>query len=137
MHKSAIGVVLFLMVLGIFACAEGPEAEGEPVLRGQTAGVQDDQGAIEPGGMIPERESAEDEESASEDQFLKQAIEPWKDDLDGMVERRVIRALVTYNRTDYCLDGVEQKGVSYEVLISCSLCQGEKQQFYCPQSPVF
>jgi membrane-bound lytic murein transglycosylase MltF len=33
-----------------------------------------------------------------------------------MVERRVIRALVTYNRTNYYLDRVTQKGIAYESL---------------------
>ena len=42
--------------------------------------------------------------------------EKWSGDLGGMVERRYIRALVTYNRTYYFYDGAEAKGVSYEAL---------------------
>ena len=42
--------------------------------------------------------------------------EPWFGDFDGMVERRVIRALVTYSRTHYFLDGAEPRGLSYEAL---------------------
>ena len=41
---------------------------------------------------------------------------PWTGDLDGMVERRLIRALVTFSRTNYFLDGADQKGLSYEGL---------------------
>lgn len=42
--------------------------------------------------------------------------EKWKGDLDGMVERRFIRALVSYNRTYYFYDGAEPRGISYEAL---------------------
>ena len=40
----------------------------------------------------------------------------WSGDLDGMVERRFIRALVTYSKTNYFLDGVTQRGLTYETL---------------------
>lgn len=39
---------------------------------------------------------------------------PWIGDLDGMRERRLIRALVPYSRTFYFVDGATQRGVSYE-----------------------
>ena len=42
--------------------------------------------------------------------------ERWTGDLDGMAERRYIRALVTYNRTYYFYDGAEPRGISYESL---------------------
>ena len=41
---------------------------------------------------------------------------PWKGDLDGMVKRRYIRALVVHNRMFYFLDKGTQRGVSYEEL---------------------
>lgn len=47
---------------------------------------------------------------------LEVALKPWKGDLDGMVERRFVRALVTPNRTQYFLDGAEQKGTTFELL---------------------
>jgi membrane-bound lytic murein transglycosylase MltF len=37
-------------------------------------------------------------------------------DLDQMLERRVIRALVVPNKTNYFLDGATQRGISYEAL---------------------
>jgi hypothetical protein len=37
-------------------------------------------------------------------------------DFDGMVERRTIRAGVTYNRTHYFVDKGVQRGVAYEYL---------------------
>ncbi|MBC8419431.1 MAG: transporter substrate-binding domain-containing protein [Desulfobacterales bacterium] len=42
--------------------------------------------------------------------------EKWTGDFDGMVKRRVIRALVTYSKTNYFLDGFEKRGVTYELL---------------------
>jgi membrane-bound lytic murein transglycosylase MltF len=42
--------------------------------------------------------------------------EKWTGDLSGMVERRYIRALVTYNRSYYFYNGAEPRGISYETL---------------------
>ncbi len=44
------------------------------------------------------------------------STKPWTEDLDGMRERRTIRALVTYSKTFYFLDGPRQRGISYELL---------------------
>ena len=43
-------------------------------------------------------------------------LKPWTGDLDGMVRRRVIRALVVYSKTFYFIDGGRQFGLSYEGL---------------------
>ncbi len=40
----------------------------------------------------------------------------WVGDLDGMVERGVVRALVVYSLGQYFLDGATQRGVTYEAL---------------------
>jgi len=40
----------------------------------------------------------------------------WTGDLDGMVKRRKIRALVPYSKTFYFLDGATQRGITYEGL---------------------
>ncbi len=42
--------------------------------------------------------------------------QPWKGDLDGMIERRVIRAVVVVSMTQYFLDGATQRGITYEAL---------------------
>lgn len=44
------------------------------------------------------------------------ALKPWTGDLDGMIERRVIRALVSPSRTSYWLNGARQTGAEYELL---------------------
>ncbi len=40
----------------------------------------------------------------------------WTGDLDGMAERGQLRALVTYSKTNYFLDGGTQRGITYEAL---------------------
>ncbi|HEX3102115.1 MAG TPA: lytic transglycosylase F [Pyrinomonadaceae bacterium] len=40
----------------------------------------------------------------------------WTGDIRGMVERRYIRALVLYNKTDFFYDGPQPRGTSYEAL---------------------
>ena len=47
----------------------------------------------------------------------KQALAPWTGDFDAMVERRMVRALVVPNRISYFLDGPNQQGVAYEMLM--------------------
>jgi membrane-bound lytic murein transglycosylase MltF len=41
---------------------------------------------------------------------------PWSGDLEGMIEREYIRALVVRSKTHYFLDGGAQRGVTYEEL---------------------
>lgn len=50
------------------------------------------------------------------DEALGQIKKPWTGSLEGMIKRRVIRALVVYNKTGYFLDGARQMGVTYEAL---------------------
>ena len=42
--------------------------------------------------------------------------ERWTGDLDALVQRRLIRALVVYSRTYFFLDGVVQRGLAYEAM---------------------
>ena len=62
------------------------------------------------------RETLSSVQLPSEAPKLSEATERWTGDFDGMVERRVIRALVTYNKTFYFLDGEEQRGLACEAL---------------------
>jgi membrane-bound lytic murein transglycosylase MltF len=40
----------------------------------------------------------------------------WFGDLDGMAERRLIRVATTYSKTNYFLDGLTQRGATYELM---------------------
>lgn len=42
--------------------------------------------------------------------------EKWTGDIDGILERRYIRALVLYNKTNFFFDGPQPRGVTYEAL---------------------
>ena len=41
---------------------------------------------------------------AASDEAIRELLAPWKGDLDGMVERRYVRMLVTFSKTNYFLD---------------------------------
>jgi membrane-bound lytic murein transglycosylase MltF len=47
---------------------------------------------------------------------LHKMTAPWKGDLDGMIKRGIIRALVVYSKTNYFLDGPQERGITYENL---------------------
>ncbi|MFO7985996.1 MAG: lytic transglycosylase F [Desulfatiglandaceae bacterium] len=47
-------------------------------------------------------------------QALDKALRPWKGDLNGMLQRRAVRVLVTYSKTNFFLDGPDKKGFVYE-----------------------
>src|SRR6476661_8637108 len=53
-----------------------------------------------------------DQNELTQPSILKQ----WTGDLDGMIERRVTRALVAASRTSYWLNGARQTGAEYELL---------------------
>jgi len=60
---------------------------------------------------------AEDQSSSGKLDLPQAAVfKAWKGDLDGMLERRVIRALVAPSRTSYWLNGARQTGAEYELL---------------------
>lgn len=46
---------------------------------------------------------------------LEEAMKPWTGDLDGMIERRIIRILTVYSKTFYFVDKGIQRGASYEM----------------------
>jgi membrane-bound lytic murein transglycosylase MltF len=58
------------------------------------------------------------EPSESIDPSLLERIknERWTGDLDGMRERRYIRALVLYDKTNFFYDGPQPRGIAYEAL---------------------
>ena len=63
--------------------------------------------------VCPARASGEELSVGKE---LKLPDQKWTGDFDGMVKRRVIRALVTFSKTNYFIDGFDGGGVTYEVL---------------------
>jgi membrane-bound lytic murein transglycosylase MltF len=77
-------------------------------------------GAAAVGAQTPAKPSAQapaKAPAASSDLKLTPgaAAKPWTGDLDGMVKRRVIRALVPYSKTFYFVDRAVQRGLAYDV----------------------
>lgn len=52
--------------------------------------------------------------SALPEELQAKVLQPWNGDLDGMVKRRLIRALVVYNKLTYFVDNGTQRGVAYD-----------------------
>jgi membrane-bound lytic murein transglycosylase MltF len=64
----------------------------------------------------PELQTVSEESPPDDLDELDEVLERWTGDFDGMIDRRLIRALVVYSKTFYFLDGAEQKGATYEAL---------------------
>ena len=54
--------------------------------------------------------------AAAEESFVRSISQPLTGDLDAMIQRRVIRALVAPSRTEYWIDRGKQMGAIYELL---------------------
>jgi len=52
------------------------------------------------------------------DPIFADALRPWTGDLDGMVERGMVRFAIPFGLTTYFMDGAEQKGLTYDVAVS-------------------
>lgn len=75
---------------------------------------------------------------AFHERSLEIITEPWTGDLDGMLQRRYIRALVVYSKTNYFLDGPTERGVTYETLknFEAQLNAGRKEKVHILPIPV-
>src|SRR4051812_43953194 len=51
-----------------------------------------------------------------EEELLARLAKPWSGDLDGMIARRAVRALVAPSRMQYWIERGRQSGVEYELL---------------------
>ena len=60
--------------------------------------------------------SGEPRNAASEEELLARMAKPWTGDLDGMIERRAVRALVAPSRMQYWIERGRQSGAEYELL---------------------
>jgi membrane-bound lytic murein transglycosylase MltF len=95
-------VAVLLVTGGCSDAANDPAETAAPVEA--TAAVSSEEPAAEGPRLL---------ESFDSDLLLD---EEWTGDLDGMVERGYVRALVVYSLGQYFLDGATQRGVTYEAL---------------------
>ena len=52
---------------------------------------------------------------AAEEAAPRTTAQVWLGDLPGMTERRAVRMLVVFNKTNYFLDGPQQRGATYDM----------------------
>ena len=100
--KPALSVIVLL--LAIFGCTDA-ETDADPASSGGPPGSDESVAAAEASRQL---------RSFDPEMGLDAS---WVGDLDGMVERRVIRALVVYSLGQYFLDGATQRGATYEALV--------------------
>ena len=82
-------------------------------------GTQNTTASAEPPANVAVSETPAEETPPPDldEAFLERLrTEKWSGDIDGMVERRYIRALVLYNKTNFFFDGPQPRGVTYEAL---------------------
>src|SRR5688572_23176546 len=94
--RNRIGLLFALLTAGVLAAGCGKESD--PAV--QPAADQESRiAAPEPTVDIPETGVA------------AIALSKWTGDLDGMIERRLIRVLTTYSKTSYFIDQGTQRGL--------------------------
>ena len=104
------GALGFLFI-GVLASAACTPSEPAPSAAAAQAGGAPPQGSEAP---APGQAPAEEEPSLVEEEEFPARWQPWTGDLDGIVERRALRLLVTTNATSYFVDLGRQGGVTYE-----------------------
>jgi membrane-bound lytic murein transglycosylase MltF len=67
-----------------------------------------------PTGTTGQMAGAPTEGQALSDEFIARILSPWNGDLSGIKERRYLRMLVTFNRTHYYADRLQQHGLTYD-----------------------
>ncbi len=102
-----LGALLFCLLL-LTACSR--EETGSPAV---------DKAATEPAtGGVGEVVEQAVEPSATVPQLRGLVERPWRGDLDGMLERRVIRALVVPTQTHYFIRDGKPQGIAAEMLLA-------------------
>jgi len=88
-------------ILGVACSCGSPESTPPPPVEQQTA---------QPAEPQPDPLSVLDDLPPE----IEGLLQPWHGDLDGMIERRLIRVVTVFNPMIYFLDGATQRGVAYE-----------------------
>ena len=96
MRRVQMTATLLVLILGLSSCSGGDEV---------------------PPSVGPSSESTSSDSSAVElPAMVEEVLGPFHGDFDAMVEKRQIRVLVTYNMTNFFLDGGTQRGITAEAL---------------------
>jgi len=100
--KYLLALSLSVLFITATACKTGTQQASQPTSP-QTANQAN----------APQPDSSENIDPSILDHLKN---ERWTGDLDGMLERRYIRALVLYNKTNFFYDGPQPRGITYEAL---------------------
>jgi membrane-bound lytic murein transglycosylase MltF len=106
---NSFRILLYPLLLAVFVTGHGCGSPEKPIQAGNTALTsaapeQTDQAA----------EAPPEELDPSILDRLKN--ESWKGDVGGLLERRYVRVLVLYNKTNFFYDGPQPRGITYEAL---------------------
>ena len=108
-----VAIVAVLFAAAITACRPAaPPSEANQAGTSSPATPPPSPATPTPSPATPPPAAAAEEPPSAES--IKAALSPRTDDLDGMVERRYVRMLVTFSKTNYFLDQAAQYGLSYE-----------------------
>lgn len=105
-------LMLFLAALLITACSESDPAElhaDSEAARVELSGTAD--APVE----MDEGDARLSLDEIQKDLDIPVLSKPWSGDLDGMVERRVIRVLTVYGLGRYFVDSGQEKGMTFEL----------------------
>jgi len=107
-----LGLVLLAGILaGMVSCSQGPDrAAGDTE---QASSKKPDPGNVSASASRA-GDAKETEETRAEHRLLDLVNTPWVGDLNGMLERRLIRVLILPSRTMYFLDQGRPKGIAAE-----------------------
>ena len=97
-HTNPVLWALLVTLAGLGACGRD-EAPGGAA-----------QGPAADSGRVAE-EASEARLDLPDEGVAALALAPWKGDLDGMIERRLIRVLTTYSKTHFFIDQGTQRGL--------------------------
>jgi membrane-bound lytic murein transglycosylase MltF len=106
-------IAMSLLASGVSACRQSTPEQSK------TVAAQPSTAASATQAPAPSSPEAGGAPSAAQDQppsdsAVAKMLEPSTGDLDQMIERRYIRMLVTFSKTNYFLDGPEQHGATYD-----------------------
>ena len=129
MTSLALRAVLCAVLIGAVACSPSPSSQPAPAATTPPASSAAPAPSAQPpaGGGEPKpaatATSGDDEQPLAATPSPYDALpqesrelldQPFKGDFDEMVKRRLIRAGVVFNRTQYFIDKGVQRGISYE-----------------------
>jgi membrane-bound lytic murein transglycosylase MltF len=108
MNKVTPAILIAILLIMAAACSKDSSksapAQGQPTAAPSAAsgGASDQNG----------QEAASESE---QDAARKAILQKWTGDLDGMIERRRIRVLTTFSKTNYFIDKGRQYGLVYDI----------------------